>query len=221
MTEAARPLTVAHRAGNHLDRLRAAQRVGVDLVEADVWLYRGRLEARHFKTLGPIPVLWDRWALAAPWTRRLALAEVLRAAGRETELMLDIKSSTGKLPQALTAELEAVASGRRYTVSSQQWHQLAALEDQPNARIVYSVGSERMLRDLPDALSEHRVDGIAIHRELLDEERAARLRELAPLLFSWAVNDEATLERLLGWGVNGVIVDDLELLQAIHQRADG
>ena len=218
---ATRPLTVAHRAGNHLALLREARRVGADLIEADVWLYRGRLEARHLKTVGPIPLLWDRWTLAPPWTRRLRLAEVLRAAGRDAELMLDIKSRDRRLPAALIAELETVAAGRRLTVASQQWHRLAALEQQPGARIVYSVGSERMLRALPAALSGRRLDGIAIDRGLLDGERVARLLALAPLLLAWTVNDEAQLRRLLAWGVNGVIVDDLVLLRAMQERAPG
>ena len=216
---AARPLTVAHRAGNHLELLREAGRIGVDLIEADVWLYRGRLEARHLKTVGPIPLLWDRWRLAPPWTRRLRLAEVLRAAGRDAELMLDLKSCDRRLPAALIAELAAVAPGRPFTVSSQQWRQLAALEGQPGARIVYSVGSEAMLRALPAAIARRRVDGIAINRALLDGERAARLLALAPLVLAWTVNDEAELQRLLAWGVSGVIVDDLALLRAIHGRA--
>ena len=78
-----------------------------------------------------------------------------------------------------------------------------------------------MLRALPAALSGRRLDGIAIDPRLLDGERAARLLALAPLLLAWTVNDEAQLRRLLAWGVNGVIVDDLALLRAIHERAPG
>ena len=78
-----------------------------------------------------------------------------------------------------------------------------------------------MLRALPAALSGRRLEGIAINRTLLDGERAARLLALAPLVLAWTVNDEAELRRLLAWGVNGVIVDDLALLQAIHERAPG
>lgn len=213
--DAAWPLTVAHRAGNHLDRLPAASSLGVDLIEVDVWLYRGRLEARHAKTLGPIPLLWDRWRLWPPWTRRLRLAEVLRAAAsHDSELMLDIKSSDRRLPAALIAELDAEAPGRPFTASSQQWHQLAALEGQPGARLVYSVGSEQMLQALPEATAAHRLDGVAIRQTLLDAGRVAQLLRLAPLLFAWTVNDPADRDRLLAWGVNGVISDDLALLQA-------
>ena len=51
---------IAHRAGNDLDRLRRAQQLGIAVIEADLHLYAGRIEVRHLKTLGPVPVLWDR-----------------------------------------------------------------------------------------------------------------------------------------------------------------
>ena len=47
------PLAIAHRSGNHLERLQPAVAAGADLIEADVWLHRGKLEVRHLKTLGP------------------------------------------------------------------------------------------------------------------------------------------------------------------------
>src|SRR5689334_1876625 len=37
-----RPLAIAHRAANGLARLREAQQAGIDVLECDVWLYRGR-----------------------------------------------------------------------------------------------------------------------------------------------------------------------------------
>ena len=54
-------------------------------------LFAGRLEIRHEKTVGPIPILWDRWKLAAPWSPRLLLDDLLDAAADDTELLLDLK----------------------------------------------------------------------------------------------------------------------------------
>ena len=78
------PFLVAHRAGNRLVDLWAAEHLRSALVEADVRLYRGRLEVRHLKTAGPLPVLWDRWQLVAPWRPRLQLYELLAATSDET-----------------------------------------------------------------------------------------------------------------------------------------
>ena len=79
---------MAHRAGNDLARLREAERLGA-VVEADVRLWRGRLEVRHLKTIGPVPILWDRWELASPFAPRLELHALLAAARPGTQLMLD------------------------------------------------------------------------------------------------------------------------------------
>src|SRR4051812_45642760 len=106
------PFIVAHRAGNDLDLLRRAESVRPRLIEADVHLFRGRLEVRHLKTLGPLPVLWDRWYLAPPGTPRLELHQVLAAAGPETALMLDLKGGA-RLARRVAGALE----GRRGPVS--------------------------------------------------------------------------------------------------------
>ncbi len=74
----AAPFVVAHRAGNCLDALREAERLGVALVEADVRLFRGRAEIRHLKTVGSLPLYWDRWAVASPFRRSLVLVRAPR-----------------------------------------------------------------------------------------------------------------------------------------------
>ena len=79
------PFVVAHRAGNCLDRLREAERLGVALIEADVRLFHGRPEIRHLKTVGPLPLYWDRWALASPFRRSLTLSELLRSSSAITK----------------------------------------------------------------------------------------------------------------------------------------
>src|SRR5918997_223266 len=112
---ARRPVAVAHRAGNDLARLREAEARGFDVAEADVRLFRGRLEVRHHRTVGPIPVLWDRWALAPPWRPRLRLDELLAAADVRTHLLLDLKGSDLKLSALLADHLEVAAPDRILT----------------------------------------------------------------------------------------------------------
>ena len=50
----ATPLLIAHRAGNDPAHLRAAEAASADVIEADLHLWRGRLELRHLKTAGPL-----------------------------------------------------------------------------------------------------------------------------------------------------------------------
>jgi glycerophosphoryl diester phosphodiesterase len=111
------PFLVAHRAGNQLDLLRAAEAEHRGaIVEADVHLFRGRVEIRHLKTLGPLPVFWDCWQLAPPWRAHLQLSDLLAAASPETELMLDLKGKDPRLAERVIAELEPYFAKRRLSI---------------------------------------------------------------------------------------------------------
>lgn len=202
---------VAHRAGNRLADLRAAEELGVALVEADIRLYRGRLEVRHLKTVGPLPILWDRWQLAAPWRPRLELDELLAATAAETELLLDLKGSRIALAERVRDAISPFLGLRRFAVCARSWELLAPFADLP-VRRVHSVGSERQLRRLLRRVGEGRLEGISIHQKLLDRNRAAVLRAAADLILTWPVNSPERARELLGLGVHGLISDDVRRL---------
>ena len=123
---------VAHRAGNDLERLRAAEALRLPLVEADVHLFfGGRLEVRHRKTVGPIPILWDRWQLAPPWAPRMLLDELLSPPAGGTELMLDLKGHDRRLPERVAWRDRVRVGPRRVTVCSQDWRLLEPFERGP------------------------------------------------------------------------------------------
>lgn len=199
---------VAHRAGNDLALLRQAEELGVEVVEADVRLWRGRAEVRHLKTLGPIPVLWDRWRLANPFAPRLQLARLLSAAAPETRLMLDLKGRNLRLARLVLA---ALPPGRRITVCARSRRLLEPFEGHPDVRRFRSAGSRRQLRRL---LAGHDVlDGISVHARLLDERIVAALRERAATVLTWPVNSAAAAAEVFRLGVHGVISDDPERLR--------
>lgn len=197
---------VAHRAGNCLDRLRDAERLGVPFVEADVRLFRGRPEIRHLKTLGPLPVYWDRWELASPFRRSLLLPELLGASTGRSELMLDLKGSTERLAEIVRAELEPYLPGRRFTVCARSWGLLDAFEGLPVRRLA-SVGSRRQIRGFLRRFADTGVDGVSIHERLLDPKVVADLRAVAGLVLTWPVNAPARARELLLMGVDGLISD--------------
>ena len=213
-------MTIAHRAGNDLRTLLAAQDAGVDLIELDVWRYRGRIEVRHLKTMGPVPLLWDRWKLANARAPRLLLGELLREAQPGTELMLDLKGTDPALPEEAARAMERWLPGRPYTVSSQSWDLLTPFHDRANVRVIYSVGNEDALRRIPERVAAVEGAAIGTHRKLLTREVAESLLRLTPTLVSWTVNDRETLERLRAWGVSGVISDRLELLQELVRERE-
>jgi glycerophosphoryl diester phosphodiesterase len=210
---AAAPLVVAHRAGNALDRLRASEAAGLAFAEADVHLFRGRLEVRHFKTVGPLPLFWDRWELAPPWRPRLLLDEVLAAAAPSTELMIDLKGRRPRLAELVAEAVAPYLGQRRLTVSSRCWPLLEPFAELPVRRL-HSVGSARQLRALVRQFPGARLDGVAIHERLLDLAALAELRRIAAVVMTWPVNDAGRAAELLGLGVDGLISDRPEAITA-------
>jgi hypothetical protein len=206
------PFVVAHRAGNDLGILRRAEALAPRFVEADLHLRRGRVEVRHLKTLGPLPVLWDRWYVVPGWRTRLELAELLAAVAPATELMLDLKGFDVRLARRLRSELGGPARSLRITVCARNWRLLEPLRGLPGVRLVHSVGSRRQLRALRRRFAGRRLAGVSIHRDLLDPETVVDLRRRADLLMTWPVSTPDEARTLGGWGVDGVISERFEAL---------
>ena len=202
------PFLVAHRAGNRLADLRAAEALGAALVEADVRLYRQRLEVRHLKTVGPLPIFWDRWQLAAPWRPRLQLHELLDSTAPGTELLLDLKGPRVRLGKQVLDVIRPHFGVRRFTVCARWWRLLEPFADAP-VRRVHSVGNARQLRRLLDRFTGRRLDGISIHEDLLDRESVTSLRAVADVIMTWPVNRPERARELLGLGIDGLITDDV------------
>jgi hypothetical protein len=196
---------VAHRAGNDLARLQEAEQLGVGLVEADVRLWRGRLEVRHLKTVGPLPILWDKWRLANPLAPRLELRDLLAGARRDTQLLLDLK---GRNPRLAELVLDTLPSGRRVTVCARSRALLEPFTDREYVRVFQSVGSRRQLQALLREADGLLLDGISVHERLLDESVVAELRRRASTVISWPVNSLQRAHELGLLGVHGLISDD-------------
>lgn len=199
LRRADRPLIIAHRAG---------ERPKTSVSKADVWHDRGRHEVRHLETLGPLPLFWDRWALAPPWHRSPSLEEVLARTPRELPLLLDLKRDVDAeelLPFLATTD-------RPLAVCSRSWHHLAPLEglDVP---LLYSVGSERQLRRLPAAPRGRRCDGLSVHERLHSRAVLDRLRALAPVLFAWPM-EAWDVPWAVAFGLDGLITDDATGVEA-------
>lgn len=213
------PFLVAHRAGNDLALLRAAEGACVGLVEADVRRYRGRLEVRHLKTLGPVPVLWDRWALASARSPRLVLADLLAATATQTELMLDLKGRDRRLATGVLGALRPYLGSRAFTVCARSWPLLTPFDELHGVRAVHSVGNAKQLRRLLRSVTGRRLQGVSIHERLLDAGTVAELRRVSDLVLTWPANAVARARELLALGVDGLITDRLELARELPLRA--
>ena len=184
-----RPFVVAHRAGNDLRRLREAAALGLPLAEADVHLYRGRLEVRHLKTAGPLPLLWDRWELASPRAPRLELATLLAAAadGPRADARPQGPRPRG-CPTASPPRSQSAGTAGRVTVCSQDWRLLEPLRGSPDVRR-RPLGRQRPRAGarFAGASRASALAGVSIHRRLLDTATVRELRARAALILSWPV----------------------------------
>jgi glycerophosphoryl diester phosphodiesterase len=211
------PLLIAHRAGNEPNRLRAAERAGADVIEADLHLRRGRLELRHLKTAGPLPLYWDRWALAPPWRRFDDLADLLAAARPETVLMLDIKGRDPAAARAVSEMLSRAARPARTYVSARAWSLLDEIDPALAQRIASAARPAHLERLIKHAATG-RLDGASLHLRLLESTRLRALRAHVPLLMSWPVNYGHEVDRATALGVEGLISDDLALLADLREQ---
>jgi len=208
---------VAHRAGNDLRSLRRAESARVAVVEADLHWFAGRVEVRHLKTVGPIPLLWDKWTLASPRIPRLLLDELLRSAAPSTTLMLDLKGRDHRLPAAVAAALRD--QPRESTVCcSRNWALFDEMHDLDGVRLIHSVGNARQFHALRRRTARRPVDGVSVHKKLLSPTRVADLRRRAGLVMTWPVQTLADVRRLVSWGVDGLITEHHEVLAPMLRR---
>jgi hypothetical protein len=189
---------------------------GADLIEADVHLYRRRLEVRHTKSMGVLPWLWDRWHLVPASDPRLQLAELVAALPDRATLMLDLKGWHPWLGRAVAAAMESAAPGRPYTVSGRAWSMLDAFEDLEHVRIIHSAATPREAFALSRRLRRHRTDALCVKLPVLNQPRwATRLRTLSPTLFTWPVADMTAAGNALALGADGLVVDGVPLLEQL------
>ncbi len=210
------PLAIAHRAGNSLAGLHAANELGVDVIECDVHQHRGRLEVRHLKTAGPLPFLWDRWELASASAPRLGLRELLEADEQGTTFMLDLKGRRIGTARAVARLLHEVGHRRPLLVCGRYWPAVDVLAARDYVRPVLSARNRAELGRLRQRVAAGPpVHGVSVHATLLDAPLVASLREHVEVVMTWPVNDEATLEAVLSVGANGIISDEPDVLASL------
>jgi glycerophosphoryl diester phosphodiesterase len=212
-------LAIAHRAGNSLAALHAANELGVDVIECDVHRYRGRLEVRHLKTVGPLPFLWDRWELSSGLAPRLGLGELLEAEEHGTMFMLDMKGRSVAAARAVAELLHEGGHHRPVMVCGRWWPSVERVAELPYVQPVLSARHRLELRRLRTRVAAgFPVHGVSVHRSLLDAEVVAELHRHVEIVMTWPVNDLTSLDAMLGIGVTGIISDEHDVLAELKAR---
>ncbi len=206
-------LAIAHRSGNTVEGLKAALDSGVDLVEADVHAYRGRLEVRHLRSSGGLPLLWDKdTVVRRPRHGVLQLRELIVALGDDHRLMIDLKGVHPRLAPSVATLLRDATPDRALTVCTKAWWMLDAF-DVP-VRRVWSASSQRSLDRLRDRLRDPRstAHGVSVRRRLLTPAVVRELHEATGLVMAWPVDTPEALAESRALGVDAVISKDMGLL---------
>ena len=207
-------LAIAHRSGNSVVGLRTALDLGVDLVEADVHAYRGRLEVRHLRSMGGLPFLWDKDAVVRRWRHEhLDLAGLIAALGDDHRLMIDLKGLHPRLAPMVARQLRESAPDRGLTVCTKAWWMLDAF-DLPVQQVL-SAASRRGLAKLRARVARAPVHGVSVRLSMLDARVVDELHRGTDRVMVWPVDTAEALDRARSIGADGVISKDLDLLKGL------
>lgn len=201
-----RPLVIAHRAANSLDGVARAVQRGVDMLEADVWRYNRRLEIRHLKTMGRVPLLWDRWTLAPGWTSRLTLPDLLSASPEGTRIMFDLKGHDPMLAPSMVRAIRDRQPERAIIMCTRFWAQLDRVSNERDVHRIYSIGSEQERGAIWSRLDAMEHPAVSIHRALVTPAISRRFAEIGVTVIVWDVTTRDQARRMLDLGVDGLTI---------------
>lgn len=201
------PALIAHGAGNSGALAAAGMAARADYLEIDLWVHRGRFEARHERRLAlALPVLFEKWYVRGAPRAPYDLSQLLAAAPAPTGILLDLKNAPASAgPLARSALSEAVNTGP-VLASSQHWPLLRALHRElPAVGLFYSIDVAAKL-DLFLSVSErdHLPMGVSCYHRLLTGQVVADLRTRGLVVIAWTVDDQEEAARLVAMGVDGI-----------------
>jgi glycerophosphoryl diester phosphodiesterase len=231
-----RPLRIAHAFGNRRDKIEAAASAEIDFMEADLWYRAGEVWVRHERRLGFLPLLYDRWPpgvdSVGPWAltvfprhyvrldiNPLRLTELLERTQGRRGLLLDLKGSYGGQGARTYAQTLAriLAQSRRQeqVIVCGQIEVLDQVrEAAPHLDVRYSIEKQRHWQAFLRRLEADRpVRGVCMAREFLSDEIVELLKGRGLQVFCWTVDDAAEARRLLALGVDGIISNNIPLLE--------
>lgn len=212
------PALIAHGGGNDPARVRRALTDGADFLEVDLWVRRGRFEARHERHLpGPLPVLYERWYLRPAPRPIYRLEELLPACHGRAGVFLDLKNGPDAAPDLVRRALdEPGGRGARVAASSTNWPLLRGVKaTRPDLDLYYSVDTPSQF-DLFRSVLEHDPlpAGVSCRHSLLTEGVVARFHADGLAVVAWTVDEAERARALADWGVDAITTDRVAALRA-------
>lgn len=211
------PFASAHRAGNSCEAALRAIEAGADLIETDIWLHKGRLELRHKRTLGPIPILWEKWAIEPGWKPRYLLRDLLQDVPDDVLIFLDFKGDDMGLGPAVLEELRLFAPDRVVATCGRNYPQLQVIDGAPNIITFYSVGEGKEWPIAQDLIRQSITPALSLAAELATQERIDWVSDLGGRVVCWGVQSPEEMERLRAMGVDGFTTDSRDVIRDVHR----
>jgi glycerophosphoryl diester phosphodiesterase len=213
----ARPALIAHGGGNGAEPAREALASGAALIEVDLWLHRGRLEARHERRLpGPFPILYELWYIRTAPRLPYRLEDLLADCQGRAAILLDLKNGIGKAPRILRRILAAFGEGVEVIASSQNWPLLREVKlSCPYLDLYYSIDTPDQF-DLFQSVMLHDPlpAGVSIRHTLLDRRTIADFHAAGLAVAAWTVDDGERARELAAWGIDAITTNQVEEIRA-------
>ena len=210
---------VLHAAGNYRDLHPLAQHPAVDAIEADIWVRSGRLVAHHERPLGAVPLLLHAHGLRFARATPVRLDELLRAVEGCATLNLDLRSWFGDPAPDVARALLPLPDHSQLSVTCESWRVAERLRAWlPDLAVAYSLRSERQLRRYVSGCMDGSIaeTPVAVRHTLLHSASEVQsLRGRAGRVAVWTVDDIDRAIELLGWGVDEIVSNHLQVLNAV------
>jgi len=206
---------IAHNSGNTISATVEALAYDADIIEIDVVLVQGQLHAAHWS---PFRFIGSRLF------RGPTLEEVWGAAAQAEVIKLDLKRTSTEMVNSL---LTFLASRQRAN------NEVVAVSDKPEALVLLSqheltvirmlsVKDGNVLHELPrDGELLRVIDGVSVRHDLLTMDSVGSLKKKGLIVFAWTVNDPERMNELVTYGVDGIVTDNLAILQLLGAQERG
>ncbi len=235
------PVRIAHAYGNSRAGLRRALDADVDMIETDIWYRGGDVYVHHARRLSPLPLLADKkipgdplplpafpiWPGFWVWPHinPLKLGELLQIVGGDKRLLLDVKGRykggrSVDFAEAIARRVRQHQASSWTVVCGQTYPVLNALRRTGHEiEVRYSLEKphqwESFLRKMN---KDEQVRQVCISRHFIDDEKARVLKQNNVNVYIWTVDGPKAARRWIEQGVDGIISNNLDLLENLPRR---
>ena len=220
-----KPLVIAHRGAssialeNSLAAFRAAPGQGADAVELDVHAtLDGEIVVHHDPSVLGLPIAQARWRdlAAVPLANGEpipTLAQALDVLGK-LKVFVEVKVLDPRWDDRLLATLDGGPNPGNYAIHSFAYHVVRRLGEQRPA-LPRGILSEVETRNPQQTLSDASAQTLWQERTTIDETLVRTVHGLGDAIIAWTVDSPEDIERLVGWGVDGICTNHPERARRI------